>query len=105
MPLGGEVIEAGEGVLALPGAGNQDSVMFTAPDKLDITRPNANQHVTFGHGTHYCLGAPLARLELTTALTALLTSLPDFSLAVAESELTWREGTSIRALRKLPVTW
>jgi cytochrome P450 len=105
VPIGGEVIKAGEGVLALTGGGNQDAAVFPQPDRLDITRPNANQHVSFGHGTHYCLGAPLARMELTTALTTLFTGLPDLALAVDESELTWRPGTPIRALEKLPVTW
>lgn len=103
--IGGFVIKAGEGVLALPGGGNQDPSAFPEPDRLDITRQNPAHHLGFGHGTHYCLGAPLARLELRTALSSLLARFPTLQLAVPESELVWKDGTPVRALRKLPVTW
>jgi cytochrome P450 len=103
--LGGRLIRAGEVVFALVGAADVDPGVFTAPDELDVTRTAAGQHLGFGHGTHYCLGAPLARLELRTALAGLLARFPDLALAVDEYELRWKDGTPVRALRALPVTW
>jgi cytochrome P450 len=103
--IGGVVIKSGEGVLALPGGGNQDPAAFPEPDRLDITRQNPAHHLGFGHGIHYCLGAPLARLELRTALSSLLAEFPALELAVPESDLVWKDGTPVRALRKLPVSW
>ena len=70
--LGGVEIEAGEIVQGMLGAANRDPARFTDPDRLDITRPNASDHLGFGTGRHLCLGAPLARLETRTVLDALL---------------------------------
>jgi len=103
--LGGRLIRAGEGVIAMLAAANQDPAVFTAPDRLDIARTSPAQHLGFGHGPHFCLGAHLARFELRTALTNLLARFPNLAPAVDLSELVWKDGMPIRALRTLPVTW
>jgi cytochrome P450 len=103
--LVGVPIKAGEAVVPLPGAASQDPGTFPEPDRLDLARPNAAQHLAFGHGFHFCLGAQLARTELRIALTGLLARFPALRLATGESELSWRAGTPARALEALPVTW
>jgi cytochrome P450 len=103
--LDGYLIKAGEAVVGVPHIANRDPAVFTDPNRFDITRPNANQHISFTHGPHFCLGAQLARTELRMALTALLTRFPDLAVAVADTELRWRENSLNRALRVLPVTW
>ena len=62
-------------------------------------------HLAFGHGIHYCLGAPLARLEAQVAFAKLLARLPDLRLAVPAADLEWRPGVLLRGLRSLPVSW
>lgn len=103
--LGGQHVKSGEPVVAMISAANHDPAVFTEPARLDLTRENAALHMSFGHGTHYCLGAHLARLELRMALTSLLGRYPGLRLAVDESKLRWREGTPLRALLELPVGW
>jgi cytochrome P450 len=91
-------------VFAFTPAANRDPRVFPDPDRLDVTRP-AVPHVSFGHGGHHCLGAPLARLELQMALTTLLARLPGLRLAVDVEELTWKSGGLVRGLAALPVAW
>jgi cytochrome P450 len=100
--VGGTLIPAGEVVLVGLQAGNRDAARFGQPDQLDMARPD-NQHMAFGHGIHYCLGAPLARLEGQVALGSLLNRYPNMRLAVAPEELVWRSGVLIRGLTELPV--
>ncbi|MFF3215177.1 cytochrome P450 [Streptomyces sp. NPDC002886] len=100
--LGGRDIAAGDPVLVVLAAADRDPERFADPDTLDLSRTD-NQHLGYGHGIHYCLGAPLARLEGQTALATLLTRLPDLELAVAPEELRWRGGLIMRGLRTLPV--
>ncbi|MFD5145100.1 cytochrome P450 [Streptomyces sp. NPDC058401] len=100
--LGGQDIAAGDPVLVVLAAADRDPERFADPDTLDLSRTD-NQHLGYGHGIHYCLGAPLARLEGQTALATLLTRLPDLELAVAPEELRWRGGLIMRGLRTLPV--
>jgi cytochrome P450 len=71
---------------------------------LDLSRRD-NPHLGYGHGIHYCLGAPLARLEGRIALARLLTRLPDLRLATDPAELRWRGGLIMRGLRTLPVAF
>lgn len=93
MALGdGVVIPAGDTVLLSVSSANRDR--GTDPGRA---------HVTFGHGVHYCLGAPLARLEVRIALWTLLTRLPDLASAVPTEELLWRSSHRQRALAALPV--
>jgi cytochrome P450 len=100
----GQVIQAGEGVLASLLAANHDPEQFPEPERFDITR-EPNRHIAFGFGTHFCLGAPLARLEATIAINLLLERLPRLRLAVDESALRWREGILVHGLQRLPVAF
>ncbi|MCI3931173.1 cytochrome P450 family protein [Streptomyces sp. AN091965] len=100
--IGGQDIAAGDPVLVVLAAADRDPDRFAEPDRLDLSRRD-NQHLGYGHGIHYCLGAPLARLEGQTALATLLRRLPDLQLAAAPEELRWRGGLIMRGLRTLPV--
>jgi cytochrome P450 len=102
--IGGQHIAEGEPVLVVLAAADRDPERFTDPDVLDFARTD-NQHLGYGHGIHYCLGAPLARLEAQTALATLLRRLPDLRLAQDPAALRWRGGLIMRGLRTLPVTW
>jgi len=104
LTLGGARIAAGEPVLVVLAAADRDPDRFAAPDTLDLARAD-NPHLGFGHGIHYCIGAPLARLEGRTALSALLTRLPDLALAADPADLRWRGGLIMRGLRTLPVAF
>ncbi len=102
--IGGVVIPAGEPILAVLGSADRDPDRFDAPDHLDIRRTD-NPHLGFGHGSHYCLGAPLARLEGHVALEALLRRFPDLAPAVPPRELRLRRTLTVRGLHELPVTF
>ncbi|HEX6681236.1 MAG TPA: cytochrome P450 [Candidatus Limnocylindrales bacterium] len=82
---------------------NRDSETFHDPDTFDISRTDAGQHLAFGHGIHFCLGAPLARMEGTIAIGDLLSAFPTLHLGVPESDVTWRPGMLLRGLSHLPV--
>jgi cytochrome P450 len=100
--IGGVTIPAREWVLCVTSSANHDPDRFADPDRLDVGR-EAGGHVAFGHGIHYCLGAPLARLEGEIAFGALLARFPGLSLAVEPSELRWRPSSLIHGLETLPV--
>ncbi|MFF5391029.1 cytochrome P450 [Streptomyces sp. NPDC013012] len=102
LTIGGQEIPAGDPVLVVLAAADRDPERFDGPDTLDLARRD-NQHLGYGHGIHYCLGAPLARLEGQAALATLLTRLPDLRLAADPAELRWRGGLIMRGLRTLPV--
>ncbi|MBO1336576.1 cytochrome P450 [Streptomyces sp. VRA16 Mangrove soil] len=102
LSIGGQDIAAGDPVLVVLAAADRDPDRFAEPDTLDLARRD-NQHLGYGHGIHYCLGAPLARLEGQTALATLLTRLPDLRLAAEPTDLRWRGGLIMRGLRTLPV--
>ncbi|AUH42645.1 cytochrome P450 family protein [Streptomyces sp. CMB-StM0423] len=102
LQIGGQRVAVGDPVLVVLAAADRDPARFAEPDTLDLSRRD-NQHVGYGHGIHYCLGAPLARLEAQTALGTLLRRLPDLRLAGETSELRWRGGLIMRGLRTLPV--
>ncbi|MFE7133148.1 cytochrome P450 [Streptomyces sp. NPDC057638] len=104
LTIGGQEIAAGDPVLVVLAAADRDPERFPGPDVLDLARRD-NQHLGYGHGIHYCLGAPLARLEGQTALATLLRRLPDLRLAADPDELRWRGGLIMRGLRTLPVTF
>jgi pimeloyl-[acyl-carrier protein] synthase len=97
----GQVIPAGERVTVLLGAANRDPRQFPQPDRLDLGRPNAGRHVSFGAGIHYCVGAPLARLEAQLALPALLRRFP--RLRPPTEAPVWRRTFGLRGLQALPV--
>ncbi|MFE4539161.1 cytochrome P450 [Streptomyces scopuliridis] len=102
LTLGGQRIATGDAVLVVLAAADRDPERFPDPDTLDLSRRD-NQHLGYGHGIHYCLGAPLARVEGQTALATLLTRLPDVRLAGDPADLRWRGGLIMRGLRTLPV--
>lgn len=84
--------------------GNHDPARFDDPDRFDIRRATGG-HLAFGHGIHYCLGAPLARLEARIAIRSLLERFPDLALDAHPAALTWRTGMLIRGPHRLPVRW
>jgi cytochrome P450 len=100
--LGDESIPAGDMVIAWIGSANRDPSQFTEPDRFDIRR-SPNRHLAFGHGIHFCLGAPLARLEATIALGALLGRLG--RLRVAREGLEALPSQVLHGVRRLPVTF
>jgi cytochrome P450 len=102
LTIGGQHIAAGDPVLVVLAAADRDPARFAEPDRLDLSRRD-NKHLGYGHGIHYCLGAPLARLEGRTALETLLRRLPDLRLAADPADLRWRGGLIMRGLRELPV--
>ncbi len=100
--LGGEVIPAGQWVLNAITSANRDPAQFPDPDRLDLARDTSG-HVAFGYGIHFCLGAPLARMETEVALGALLARFPEISLAVPAEDLRWRPVSLMNGLESLPV--
>ena len=92
----------GQEVALMYASGNRDPRKFERPDQLDLSRKD-NQHLTFGLGIHYCIGAPLARLELQTSFQTLLKRLPKVDLASDQVEYTG--GFVIRGHRSLPVVF
>jgi cytochrome P450 len=102
--LAGHTIPAGELVAASLVAANRDPALVEDPGRFDITR-GALGHLAFGHGVHHCLGAPLARMEMTTAFPALLRRFPHLALAVPFEEVDFRAHHFIYGLQSLSVTW
>jgi cytochrome P450 len=102
--IGRDDIAAGELVIFDLGAANHDPAAITDPDRFDPGRDN-RRHLAFGHGQRYCIGAPLARIELQVVFTALTGRFPDLRLATDPRELTLDTDTLTRSLARLPVTW
>jgi cytochrome P450 len=102
--VGGRTIARGDLVIAVIGSANRDESRFPRADELDLAREDV-RHLGFGRGPHFCLGAPLARLEAEIALSTLLERLPGLRLAIAEDDLYWRPIPLFRSLASLPVAW
>jgi cytochrome P450 len=100
--LHGKVIPRGATVVPLLASANRDETMFARADEVDVGR-QPNRHVAFGLGVHYCLGAPLARLEGRIALQTLVQRFPRMRLAVPEEALQWRGSVNLRGLKTLPL--
>ena len=100
--IAGVTIPRGALVLAAIASANRDETQFDNPERLDITREK-NRHLAFGQGAHFCLGAPLARLEGQVAISTLLRRLPNLRLAVPIESLRWRATPVLRGLEALPV--
>jgi cytochrome P450 len=96
----GKTIREGQTVVLMLGAANRDPERFANPDQLDVGRTE-NRHTAFGWGSHFCLGAPLARIETQVALRLLLARAPQ--LRLTGEPLQWREDNNIRSLRALRV--
>jgi cytochrome P450 len=101
--MGGERVPQGDIVIPVLMSANNDPEQFDHPERFDIAR-DPNRHVAFGSGIHYCLGAPLARLEARIAIGSLLERHPNVSMAVADDELHWNGGFFLRGVRALPVS-
>ncbi|MBG0563009.1 cytochrome P450 family protein [Actinoplanes aureus] len=102
LEIGGVTIAAGDPVVVVLLSANRDGDRFAGADELRLDRTQ-NAHLAFGHGIHYCLGAPLARLEAQVAFTALLNRHPGLRLAIPPEDLRWRPGLLLRGLETLPV--
>jgi cytochrome P450 len=100
--IAGVTIPRGEMVFAVVASANRDPGQFERPDTLDLAR-EPNRHLSFGQGVHYCLGAPLARLEGQIAINILLSRISDLRLGVPSHTLRWRRGLVLRGLESLPV--
>ena len=98
--IAGHKIAAGEMVMPFIGAADRDPAQFREPDRLDITRTD-NRHIAFGWGIHFCLGAPLARIEGQIAINTLLRRFPALALATETPE--FRQSLTLRGLASLPV--
>jgi cytochrome P450 len=103
--IAGTLIPGG-GELVLPAVGDadRDAAHFPEPQRFDIRRETGG-HLAFGHGIHYCLGAPLARVEGRIAIRSLLERAPALALDADPAALAWRSGMMIRGPRRLPVRW
>ncbi len=100
--IGGQTIGKGEMVMPFLGAADRDPTQFPDPDRLDITRSD-NRHIAFGMGIHFCLGAPLARMEGQIAISTLLARLPRLTLATDQPR--FRQSLTLRGLEALPVSF
>jgi cytochrome P450 len=100
--IGGARISRGDLVVVALSSANRDPSRFGDPDRLDLGRDSSG-HLAFGHGIHYCLGAPLARLEAEIAFSHLLARFGSMRLAVPAGSLRWRPSTLIHGLESLPV--
>jgi cytochrome P450 len=100
--LGGKMIRKRQAVIAVMGAANHDPERFADPDRLDICRQD-NRHVAFAWASHFCFGAPLARIEGQIVLSTVLRRMPN--LRLDPGSLTWRDNLGLRGLTALPVSW
>lgn len=102
--LGGATIQRGDLVLVALASANRDEAQFPHADMLDVTR-EPNRHLALGQGIHYCLGAPLARLEAGIVFETLLRRYPDLCLAAEPGSLRWRRGLFLRGVEQLPLAY
>ena len=102
LEIRGKTIEQAQLVIALLGAANRDPEQFPNPDELDIAR-EPNQHIAFGQGIHFCIGAPLARMEGQIAFETLLRRMPNPRLETEEQE--WGGNFILRGLKRLPIAF
>jgi cytochrome P450 len=100
--IGGHVIPRGQRVFTVLGSANHDEQMFEDPETLRLDR-EPNRHVALGSGIHYCLGAPLARMEAQIAFSTLLREVPNLKLAVPREQVFFRKSMALRGLSSLPV--
>lgn len=103
--VGGVVVRRGDAVLLSLGAANQDEAAFPSADRMDIGRERVNPHVAFGHGARYCIGAALARIELTAVFERLFVRFPRLRVGVPVEELRWRSHLLTGGFAEVPVVW
>jgi cytochrome P450 len=102
--VGGTAVPAGANLLMMLGGANRDPEVFADPDRLDIRRANAREHLSFGNGAHLCLGAPLARLQARLVLEEVSSRLPSLRHAKG-TKLAFAPNVSFRGPLSLPVVW
>jgi cytochrome P450 len=102
--IGDVLIQPGQPVVIFIMAANRDPAAFAGADQIGLEQAGP-VHLTFGHGLHRCVGAPLARLQLTTLLATLLRRFPDLQIADDLSSLNWKGGMATRGLSELRVSW
>jgi cytochrome P450 len=102
--IGGVPVPADANLLLLLGSANRDPAVFEDPDRFDVHRRNAKEHLSFGQGAHYCLGAPLARLEARVVLEELSARLPSLRLVPGQT-LRFQPNTTFRGPLSLLVEW
>jgi cytochrome P450 len=102
--IGGQQIRRGHLVRVVLTSANRDEQRFEQSNQLLVNRSD-NKHLAFGYGIHYCLGAPLARLEGKTALRLLFDALPGLQLGTSADQIQWRSGVLFRGLQRLDVRW
>ncbi|MFI9386594.1 cytochrome P450 [Kutzneria sp. NPDC052558] len=102
--VAGQLVKAGEGLILADGASNRDESVFPNPDVLDLTRKPRN-HLTFGHGSHQCLGQLLARMELQVVYGTLYRRIPTLTLAVPIEEVRFKHDMVVYGVHALPVSW
>ena len=100
--IGHQTIPAGEKIILCLGSANRDPAQFPNPEQLNLNRCE-NDHLAFGDGIHYCLGAALARSQAQIAINTLVQQFPDLKLA--SDKLEWRKNMSLRGLKTLPLTF
>jgi cytochrome P450 PksS len=100
----GHAIKRGDQVRVVLASANRDQEKFDDPNRVIIGRDD-NKHLAFGLGIHYCLGAPLARLEGLIALQSLFQRLSGLRLSLPVSQLAWRSGVLFRGLERLDLAW
>jgi cytochrome P450 len=100
--MDGNLIRQGDIVLPALLAANRDPAYFENPNVFDIRR-EPNKHIAFGHGIHFCLGAPLARMEGTIAINTMLARLPKLELNTDVDDLEWNESLLIHGMKSLPI--
>lgn len=105
MEIGGCPIRKGDIVVVATDAANRDAAVYPNPDDFDLDREGAPRHLSFGHGIHVCMGAPLARIELQVVLAKLLEKFPALALADPGSTPSFKTDAKIFGLYDLPVTW
>ncbi|WP_405714769.1 cytochrome P450 [Streptomyces xanthophaeus] len=104
LELGGVTVPAGSSVMVALASADRDPARFAEPDVFDIRR-NAAGHLAFGHGIHFCLGAPLARMEGRIAVRSLLERFPDLAEDPQAGPRDWLPGTLVRGVTRLPLRW
>jgi len=99
-----QTIQKGDMVIIALASANRDETVFENPEVFDITREN-NRHIAFGHGSHFCLGAPLARLEAKIAITTLFNRMPELQIKGNREDVKWQGNYLMRSLEELPLTF
>ncbi|HFK1788891.1 TPA: cytochrome P450 [Bacillus pacificus] len=99
-----QTIQKGDMVIIALASANRDETVFENPEIFDITREN-NRHIAFGHGSHFCLGAPLARLEAKIAITTLFKRMPELQIKGDRKDIKWQGNYLMRSLEELPLTF